>query len=257
MKPESCSVFKCAAVWYLVLMTCTWPAGWLTQTPQKCETARPRARNAAWPSLTSSDVGTAGRARVTQDAQRWDEKKERCLTAVVQKHRRAGKCWRVRAEVCCSDVRKRGNSLAAREHGSVLLACWEPKQSWQVPPPLTWQSIARRSVRRLSVCPHTSPLWLARPPAVAGNTGGRVELCCHTQATGGITVSISALKMGSNHLIFIYIKKCPICIYMYIYIHGAPSNPHCFHHKQVKEVKINLNYFLLTSNICFKVWDIF
>lgn len=169
------------------------------------------------------------------------KKKERCLTAVVQKHRRAGKCWRVRAEVCCSDVRKRGNSLAAREHGSVLLACWEPKQSWQVPPPLTWQSIARRSVRRLSVCPHTSPLWLARPPAVAGNTGGRVELCCHTQATEGITVSISALKMGSNHLIFIYIYKkiSYMYIYMYIYIHGAPSNPHCFHHKQVKEVKIN------------------
>lgn len=46
----------------------------------------------AWPRLTSSDVGTAGRARVTQDAQRWDEnkKRERDLTAVVHRHRGAG-----------------------------------------------------------------------------------------------------------------------------------------------------------------------
>ena len=190
-------------------MTCTCPAGWLTQTPQKCETARPRARNVAWPRLTSSDVGTAGRARVTQDAQRWNEKKKKrersdCCSPQTQRSR---KCWRVRAEVCCSDVSERGSSLAAREHGSVLLACWEPKQSRQVPPPVPWRSKARRSVRRLSVCPHTSPLWLARPPA-AGSTGGRVELCCHTQAAERITVSNSALQMGSIHLIFI--KKMKI-----------------------------------------------
>ena len=148
------------------------------------------------------------RTRYTRRSEMGWKQKERersdCCSPQTQRSR---KCWRVRAEVCCSDVSERGSSLAAREHGSVLLACWEPKQSRQVPPPVPWRSKARRSVRRLSVCPHTSPLWLARPPA-AGSTGGRVELCCHTQAAERITVSNSALQMGSIHLIFI--KKMKI-----------------------------------------------